>query len=88
VEGAGDALTLVGLLGDGVRSRVDAVVVGDDGSLSLRLRPEGVVLFGPPTGLEGKVARLTTLMGQVDQRALATISVVDPNNVYVTRNPA
>ena len=87
VDGASGALELVGLLTPGVRSRVVSITVASDGSLSMALRPQGVVEFGPPTDLRAKVAALTLVMGQVDQRDLGRIRVINPETPVVTRGP-
>lgn len=87
VEDAGSALEVVGLLGPGVRSRVTSIVTMPDGNIELRLRPQGVVLLGPPTDLEAKLASLQIVMGQVDQRDLAIINVVNPETPVVVRTP-
>ena len=71
----------------GVRSRVTAIVVADDGSLSLRLRPEGMVVLGPPTDLAAKLAKLTTIMGQVDQRNIAGDRRVQPRLTRAVEEP-
>jgi cell division protein FtsQ len=81
-----DTLALAAILPPGVRSR-SASVVGTDGRLQLRLRPQGTVEFGPPTDLDAKVAALVTVMGQVDQRDLCTIRVITPDTPVVTRTP-
>lgn len=87
VEGASGALELAGLLTPGVRSRVVAITVTPDGALTMALRPQGVVEFGPPTDLRAKVAALTIVMGQVDQRDLGRIRVINPDTPVVTRGP-
>ena len=85
IDGVGGAMQAWAALGPGVRSRVSAVVVGEDTSLELRLVPEGVAQLGPPTDLVDKADSLATVMGQVDQAGLATISLLDPRNPIVTR---
>ena len=87
VDGASGALELAGLLTPGVRSRVVGMTVADDGSLTMALRPQGVVEFGPPSDLRAKVAALTIVMGQVDQRDLGRIRVINPDTPVVTRGP-
>ena len=87
VEDAGSALEVARLLGAGVRSRVSSIVTMPDGNLELHLRPQGVVLLGPPTELEAKLASLQIVMGQVDQRDLAIINVVNPETPVVVRTP-
>jgi len=87
IPGADAALHALATLTPGVRLRVSAIVVADDGSLSLRLRPEGVARLGPPTDLANKVAKLVTLMGQVDQRNIAGIDVSNPDSPTLWRNP-
>lgn len=81
------SLTLASLLPPGVRSRVETVESDDTGALRLRLRPQGTVEFGPASALVEKVAALTTVMGQVDQRDLCTIRVITPDTPVVTRTP-
>jgi cell division protein FtsQ len=85
IEGAEGALQAIAALGPGVRSRVIAVVVAPDGTLQLKLNPQGVVLLGPPTDLAAKAASLATMLGQVDQTGLVSISLVDPRNPMVRR---
>jgi len=87
LDGAEGALRAMAVMGPGVRSRVLAVVVAPDGTLAFRLNPQGVVLLGPPTQLEDKARALTTTMGQVEQRRVASIDVRDPANVLVVRTP-
>ena len=43
--------------------------------------------MGPPTDLPAKVDSLRTVMGQVDQRDLATVNVVNPSTPVVVRTP-
>jgi cell division protein FtsQ len=87
VQGAEGALQAIAALGPGVRSRVTAVGVAPDGTLVLKLNPQGVVLLGPPTDLATKATALTTTMGQVEQRRLLSIDVRDPGNPVVVRTP-
>jgi cell division protein FtsQ len=87
VDGAGGALEVASLLTPGVRSRVTSVVVLPDGNLQLRLKPQGIVELGPPTDLASKLASLTIVMGQVDQRDLARINLVNPETPVVSRTP-
>jgi cell division protein FtsQ len=78
-------LELLAALTPGVRSRVAAIVVSDDGSLQLRLVPQGTVRLGPPIDLAAKVATLITVMGQVDQAGVTAIDVTDPDSVGLFR---
>ena len=87
VDGASGALEVASLLTPGVRSRVTSVVVLPDGNLQLRLKPQGIVELGPPTDLAAKLASLTIVMGQVDQRDLARINLVNPETPVVSRTP-
>lgn len=87
VEGIDDALRLAALLTPGMRSRVATITVGADGSLTLGLRPQGIVVIGAPTDLAAKVTSLRTVMAQVDQRDLASINVVNPGTPVVVRTP-
>jgi len=87
IDGAEGALQAMAALGPGARSRVTAVVVEKDGTLKLRLNPQGVVILGPPTDLAAKAASLTTFLGQAEQRGLVSVSVVDPANVVYRRTP-
>jgi hypothetical protein len=64
-----------------------AIVVLPDGNLELRLRPQGIVVLGPATNLPEKLASLTIVMGQVDQRDLARINLVNPETPVVSRTP-
>lgn len=85
VEGAEQALAAVGMMGPGVRSRVTSITVADDGSVTLGLRPQGTVVLGPPTRLEAKIASLQIVLGQVDQRDLGSINLIDPETPVVVR---
>ena len=85
--GIDDALRLAALLTPGMRSRVATITVGADGSLTLGLRPQGIVVIGAPTDLAAKVTSLRTVMAQVDQRDLASINVVNPGTPVVVRTP-
>lgn len=87
VGGADGPLRVSAALSPGVRSRVTAIVVAADGSLQLRLKPEGIVQLGPPTDLAQKLASLATVMGQVDQRNLALIDLTNPSSPMFRRNP-
>lgn len=87
VDGAAEALAAVALMGPGVRSRIAAIAIDDEGAISLRLRPQGTVILGPPTDLEAKIASLAIVLGQVDQRDLATIDLTDPSTPIVVRTP-
>jgi cell division protein FtsQ len=87
VDGSAGALETAILLTPGVRSRVLAIVVLPDGNLELRLRPQGIVDLGPATNLLEKLASLTIVMGQVDQRDLARINLVNPETPVVSRTP-
>ena len=87
IDRADGALRAVDALGPGARSRVEAVVVGPDGALALRLNPQGVVLLGPPTDLATKADSLTTTLAWVDQSDLVSISLLDPMNPVVSRTP-
>jgi hypothetical protein len=70
-----------------MRTRVAGIATAPDGSLNLALKPQGIVIMGPPTDLPAKVDSLRTVMGQVDQRDLATINVVNPSTPVVVRTP-
>lgn len=85
IDGADQALRTFATLGEGVQSRVTSVVAVPDGGLVMTLNPEGVVLWGPPTEIDEKAAALATVMGQVDQRDLASIDVRDPSDPVVRR---
>ncbi len=87
VDGSAGSLETATLLTPGVRSRVLAIVVLPDGNLELRLRPQGIVVLGPATNLPEKLASLTIVMGQVDQRDLARINLVNPETPVVSRTP-
>ena len=87
IGGADGAMQAIAALGPGVRSRVTAAVVAPDGTLQLKLNPQGLVVLGPPTDLAAKAAALTTVLGRVEQTDLAGISVVDPANPVVSRTP-
>jgi len=87
IEGAEGALQAIDALGPGARSRVVAAVVNPDGTLALRLNPQGLVLLGPPTDLLEKADSLTTVLARVDQRGLISISLIDPINPVVMSTP-
>lgn len=85
IDGGEGALEVASLLGRGVRSRVSSITTASDGSILVHLKPQGVVVMGPPTNLAAKVAALQIAMAQVDQRDLATINVLNPETFVVTR---
>ena len=87
VEGVSGALEVASLLTPGMRTRVAGIATAPDGSLNLALKPQGIVIMGPPTDLAAKVDSLRTVMGQVDQRDLATVNVVNPSTPVVVRTP-
>lgn len=87
VEGVSGALEVATLLTPGMRARVAGIATAPDGSLNLALSPQGIVIMGPPTDLPAKVDSLRIVMGQVDQRDLATINVVNPSTPVVVRTP-
>lgn len=87
IEGSSGALDVASLLTPGMRSRVVSIATAPDGSLSLALRPQGIVVMGPPSDLADKVDSLRIVMGQVDQRDLASINVVNPSTPVVVRTP-
>lgn len=87
VDGAAEALAAVALMGPGVRSRIASVAIDGEGAITLRLRPQGTVILGPPTDLAAKIASLAIVLGQVDQRDLATIDLTDPSTPIVVRTP-
>lgn len=87
IDGSAGALEVASLLTLGVRSRVTSIVVNPDGTIELRLKPQGIVVFGGPTDLAAKVASLQIILGQVDQRNLASINVVNPETPVVVRTP-
>lgn len=87
IEGIGGALEVAALLTPGMRARVAGIATAPDGAINLALSPQGVVIMGPPTDLPAKVDSLRIVMGQVDQRDLATINVVNPSTPVVVRTP-
>ncbi len=87
VEGVSGALEVAALLTPGMRVRVAGIATGPDSSINLALSPQGIVIIGPPTDLPAKVDSLRIVMGQVDQRDLATINVVNPSTPVVVRTP-
>jgi cell division protein FtsQ len=80
-------LDIVTALAPGLRSRVIAVVVAADGSIRLRVRPQGVVDLCQPDRIAEKLRKLTTVFAQVDDTGLATISVCVPESPTLTRSP-
>lgn len=82
-----DALDVVAGLSPGVRTRVDAVVVGADGLMTLRLRPDMVALLGPIADLDQKLMALQTTLAQVDLTDLESIDLRVPGRVDVKRRP-
>jgi cell division protein FtsQ len=80
-----DALDVVAGLSPGVRTRVDAVVVGADGQVTLRLRPEMVALVGPIADLDQKLMALQTTLAQVDLTDIESIDLRVPGRVDVKR---
>jgi cell division protein FtsQ len=87
VEGVSGALEVASLLTPGMRNRIAGIATAPDGSLNLTLTPQGIVIMGPPTDLPAKVDALRIVMGQVDQRDLASINVVNPTTPVVVRTP-
>lgn len=87
VDGVASALEVAALLTPGMRGRIASVSVAPDGSVTLGLRPQGTVQLGPPTDLAAKIASLRTVMGQVDQRDLESINVINPSTPVVRRTP-
>jgi cell division septal protein FtsQ len=87
VEGVSGALEAASLLTPGMRNRIAGIATAPDGSLNLTLTPQGIVIMGPPTDLPAKVDSLRIVMGQVDQRDLASINVVNPTTPVVVRTP-
>ena len=87
IEGASGALAVASFLTPGMRSRVVSISTAVDGSISLALGPQGTVVMGPPSDLAAKVDSLRIVMGQVDQRDLASINVVNPSTPVVVRTP-
>jgi cell division protein FtsQ len=84
--GAQPPLDIVTSLAPGLRSRVIAVVVATDGSIQLRVRPQGIVDLCQPDRLAEKLRSLTAVFAQVDDTGLATISVCVPERPTVTRS--
>ncbi len=87
IEGADGAMAAIAALGAGTESRITRVKVEPDGTITLALNPQGVVLLGPPTDLQAKAVALATMLGQVEQGHLQSISVVDPDNPILVRTP-
>ncbi len=87
VEGVAGALEVASLLTPGMRARIAGIATAPDGALNLALLPQGIVIMGPPTDLPAKVDSLRIVMGQVDQRDLSTINVVNPSTPVVVRTP-
>lgn len=87
VGGVDAALEAASLLTPGMRTRIATISTAADGSLTLGLRPQGVVVLGPPTDLPAKIAALRTVMAQVDQHDIAAINVVNPSTPVVVRTP-
>ena len=87
VEGVSGALEVASLLTPGMRARIAGIATAPDGALNLALAPQGIVIMGPPTDLPAKVDSLRIVMGQVDQRDLASINVVNPTTPVVVRTP-
>ena len=87
VENVSGALEVASLLTPGMRNRIAGIATAPDGSLNLALTPQGIVIVGPPTDLPAKVDSLRIVMGQVDQRDLASINVVNPTTPVVVRTP-
>ena len=85
---AGDALTVAQALTPGLRSRVSAVLVGEGGTVDLRVRPAGVVHLGTTDQLALKVQSLQTVFGQVDLHCLATVDLRVADAPVLTRDRA
>jgi cell division protein FtsQ len=80
-----EALEVTTALRAGLRSRVTAVVVGSDASLSLGLRPTGVVHLCSPDQLTEKLAALTTVFAHVDDQQIAVVDACIPDLTRITR---
>lgn len=67
-----------------LRVRTAELVVAEDGSVSLRLVPRGVVLLGPPNDLRAKLVAVLTVLADVDPDTLETLDVRVPNAPVLT----
>ena len=81
-----DAMSVAAVLTPGVRSRVTAVRVEPDGTLTLLLQNRATVRWGRADQIDAKLRSLTTILGQVDLVGLCTIDVRVPATVAVTRD--
>jgi hypothetical protein len=84
-EPAGDALSIVGAITPGLRSRIDVLRIQPDGQFELEVRPSGTVRFGHATDIEAKVRALRAAFAQVDDAGIAVIDVRVPEQFVITR---
>ena len=82
---AADLLAVVQAMPPQVAQRVTAVVAADSGQVELRLKPSGVVRFGPPDQLAEKMLATQTVLTQVDLARLAVLDVRVPASPAITR---
>lgn len=80
------AVEIGAALPPGVRSRIAVVGVGDDGAITMTLRPKGTVTWGRADQLDTKLRSLTTILGQVDLAGICDIDVRVPAMTAVTRD--
>jgi cell division protein FtsQ len=82
---AADLLAVALAMPPQVAQRVTAVVAADSGQVELRLKPAGVVRFGPPDQLAEKMLATQTVLTQVDLTRLAVLDVRVPASPAITR---
>ena len=70
----GNAAATAGALGSALRRAVEAVVVGADGALKVRLAAGFSASFGDASELEAKAASLSALLAWVEERDVSVVS--------------
>jgi len=78
-------LDVAAALPTALAARITAIAPADGGELTLALRPQGAVRFGPPDRLGDKFAAIESVLAQVDLRRLATLDVRVPASPVLTR---
>ena len=65
--------------------RVASIAPVGGGELTLTLRPQGTVRFGPPDRVDDKFSAIEAVLAQVDLRRLSTLDVRVPGSPVLTR---
>ncbi len=78
-------LEVLAAVPNGVRSRLEAVVIDQDGEVALRLRPGMVAIVGTTDDLDQKMRTLQTTLAQVDLADVDEIDVRIAGRADITR---